>query len=157
MEIVMKKFLLVSVVLTIVILFSANLFSQNFPERSVQMNENQITTNLLVGIQSCNKGLCASCAYQLGEFRCKKSVIPLLSLLHSSPCEEIRILAALSLIKIGDGRGTFAVKRAGIYDESARVKKLCNLFYKAFLAGKVTNPMIFEDSKKVNPPVIAEN
>ena len=153
----MKKLLFVSVVVATVILFSANLFSQNFSECSVQINENQITTNLLVGIQSCNKGLCASCTYLLGEFCCKKSVIPLLDLLHNAQCEENRILAALSLIKIGDGRGVFAVNRAGIYDESARVRKLCNLFYKAFLAGKVSNSIIQKDSPILNERIIAEN
>jgi len=134
----MKKLKVVSVVITFVILFSAILFSQPVPKRSIQMNENQILENLLIGTKSCNKGLCASSTYFLGELCNRRGVIPLLSLLHNAECEEIRILAALSLCKIGDARGIYAVKRAGIYDESERVKKLCNLFYKATIAGKVS-------------------
>lgn len=133
----MKKFWLVCVVLIAVILFSANMYSQPVPKRLIQMNETQITENLLTGMNSCNKGLCASCVYMIGDLCCKKGVIKLLSLLHNAECEEIRILAALSLCKIGDGRGIFAVKRAAIYDESERVKRLCGVFYKAFESGKI--------------------
>lgn len=127
----MKKLMLVFLVLTTVILFSATLYSQPVPKRSIQLNESQISENLLIGMKSCNKGLCASCTYLIGELCCKKGVIPLLSLLHNAECEEIRILAALSLCKIGDARGIYAVKRAAIFDESKRVQRLCNIFYKA--------------------------
>jgi len=133
----MKKFWLVCVVLIAVILFSANMYSQPVPKRLIQMNETQITENLLTGMNSCNKGLCASCVYMIGDLCCKKGVIKLMSLLHNAECEEIRILAALSLCKIGDGRGIFAVNRAAIYDESERVKRLCGVFYKAFGSGKI--------------------
>jgi len=134
----MEKLKVISIVITSVILFSAILFSQPVPKHSVEMNVSLILENLLVGTNSCNKGLCASCVYLMGELCCKKSVIPLLSLLHNAECEEIRILAALSLCKIGDARGIYAVKRAATFDESQRVKRLCNLFYKATIAGKVT-------------------
>jgi len=140
----MKKYLLVSVILTTVILFSANFYSQPVPKRSAQINENQILENLLIGMKSCNKGLCASSTYLLGELCNSKGVIPLLSLLHNAECEEIRILAALSLCKIGDARGIYAVRRSGIYDDSERVKKLCNLFYKATIAGKVSVKPLLE-------------
>lgn len=134
----MKKFWLVCVVLTTVILFSANLYSQPVPKRSIQMNENQITESLLLGMSSCNKGLCASSVYMIGDLCCKKGVIKLMSLLRNADCEEIRILAALSLCKIGDSRGIFAVKRAATYDESERVKRLCGIFYRAFQSGKIS-------------------
>ncbi len=152
----MKKLLISSVFLISVIFLNINLFSQNLPDNSRKINETQITQNLLIGIQSCNKGLCASCTYLIGELRCQKSTIPLLSLLHNAPCEEIRILAALSLIKIGDERGLYGVKRAAVFDESERVKRLCNLFYKAFLAGKISDPANIEDIQFLKEKVIAE-
>ncbi len=133
----MKKFLLVLLVLTAVIPFNAILYSQPVPKRSIQLNETQISENLLIGMKSCNKGLCASCTYLMGELCCKNGVIPLLSLLHNSECEELRILAALSLCKIGDARGVFAVKRSALFDDSERVKRLCDLFYRATIAGKL--------------------
>lgn len=148
----MKKFLPFLIILLAVLLFDVNLFSQPVPKRSIQLNETQISENLLIGMQSGNRGLCASSTYLLGELCCKKSVIPLLSLLHNGKCEEIRILAALSLIKIGDARGIYAVKRAAIYDDSERVKKLCNLFYKASINGKVS---VASDVEKST--ILAEN
>ena len=148
----MKKFSLFIMILLAVLLFDVKLFSQPLPKRSIKMNETQISENLLAGIQSNNKGLCASCTYLIGELCCKKSVIPLLSLLHNAKCEEIRILAALSLIKIEDARGIYAVKRAAIYDDSERVRKLCNLFYKASINGKVS-----VETDSGNTTIIAEN
>jgi len=140
----MKKLILVSVLLITVILFSAIMYSQPVPKRLIQMNETQIFENLLIGSKSCNKGLCGSCVYMMGELCCNESVIPLLSLLHNSECEEIRILAALSLCKIGDARGIYAVKRAALFDESQRVKRLCNLFYKATVLEKVSVTQLSE-------------
>lgn len=133
----MKKHTLVCIALMAVILFGANLQSQPLPKRSIQMNENQITESLLMGLNSPNEGLCASSVYIMGELCCNKGVIKLMSLLHNAECEEIRILAALSLCKIGDSRGVFAVKRSAIFDESERVKRLCALFYKAYISGKI--------------------
>jgi len=141
----MKKLMLVLLVLTTVILFNAILYSQPVPKRLTQLNENQIFENLLIGTNSCNKGLCASSVYMMGELCCEKSVIPLLSILHNAECEEIRILAALSLCKIGDARGVFAVKRSALFDESERVKRLCDLFYRATIAGKLPTKSFLEN------------
>jgi hypothetical protein len=107
------------------------------------LNENLIFENLLIGAKSSNKGLCASSTYLMGELCSKKSVIPLMRLLHNAECEEVRILAALSLCKIGDARGVYAVKRSAIYDDSERVKRLCKIFYNAVLAGDVPTETSF--------------
>jgi hypothetical protein len=139
----MKKMSMLFVVILSVLLLSVSLISQPVPKHSIELNENQIFENLLVGTKSTNKGLCASCVYMMGEMCCKKSVIPLMSLLHNAECEEVRILAALSLCKIGDARGIFAVKRSAIYDESKRVKRMCGIFYKAVLAGEVPETTFF--------------
>jgi len=133
----MKISLFFLIILLTALIFDPKLFSQSVPMPPVQMNENQISENLLIGMKSCNKGLCASSTYLMGELCCQKGVIPLLSLLHNAECEEIRILAALSLCKIGDERGIYAVKRAAVFDGSDRVKRLCALFYKASKSGKI--------------------
>jgi hypothetical protein len=83
------------------------------------------------GLNSDNVGLKAGCAYMVGELRCQRSVITLLQILHNCPSEELRILAALSLFKIGDSRGIFAIKQAIKFDESKRVQRMCEIFYKA--------------------------
>lgn len=133
----MKNILFFLIVLLTILILGPKLYSQPVPMRSIQLNESQISENLLIGINSCNKGLCASCTYLIGELCCSKGVIPLMSMLHNAEYEEIRILAALSLCKIGDARGIYAVKRAAIFDESSRVKRLCALFYNASKSGNV--------------------
>jgi len=75
----------------------------------------------------------------VGELSCQRSVITLLKLLHDCPSEELRILAALSLYKIGDSRGIFAIKQAIKFDESKRVQRMCEIYYKAYLQGNDNN------------------
>jgi hypothetical protein len=38
-------------------------------------------------------------------------------------------MAALSLFKIGDSRGIYAIKKSAESDESETVKKMCTIFY----------------------------
>ena len=91
-------------------------------------------------MESENLGLQSWAAYMLGEFCCDEAVVPLLKILHNSPYEEMRIMAALSLYKIGDSRGIFAIKQAIKFDECERVRKICEKFYKAYLQDK-ENPI----------------
>ena len=65
-----------------------------------------------------------------------EAVIPLMKILKSDDNEESRIMAALSLIKIGDLRGIYAVKQAIKYDQSERVNKLCLNFYRDYMSPK---------------------
>lgn len=91
-----------------------------------------IEKNLLVGINSENFGLKTSSAYFLGENKSSKAVIPLLKMLHNEESEEARILAALSLVKIGNPVGVYAVKMAAKFDNSEKVRKMCVKFYNDF-------------------------
>jgi hypothetical protein len=122
----------------LVMLASVISYSQNAPPVK-SVTQEQIVETLIMGMNTCNKGLCAGCTYMAGELCCEKSVIPLMSILHNAPCEELRILAALSLTKIGDARGIYAVKRAIEFDDSERVQRMCSIFYRAYAAGKLTN------------------
>ena len=88
---------------------------------------------LLEGLQTENRGLKAGCTYMLGELCCDRGVITLLDILHNSSSEELRILAALSLYKISDSRGIFAIKQSIKYDESNRVSRLCEKFYRSYM------------------------
>jgi len=91
---------------------------------------------LLSGIDSENQGVQDGCSFMLGEVSCDKGVIPLLRILHNDKREEARILAALSLYKIGDARGIFAIKQAIRFDESDRVRRICNGFYLYYMNNK---------------------
>ena len=124
--------LLFSVSLTI-LLFTQT-FSQEIADKDFLAKENCIKT-LIQGINSDNLGLKAGCIYMIGELCCDRGVIPLLDILHTNPSEEMRILAALSLYKINDSRGIYAIKQAIRFDESERVSRLCEKFYRAYLQG----------------------
>jgi hypothetical protein len=105
------------------------------PQETAVRNSSEMQAcfeTLQQGLTSDNVGLKAGCTYMVGVLRCQRSVITLLQILHSSPSEELRILAALSLYKIGDSRGIFALKQAIKFDESKRVQRMCEIFYKAY-------------------------
>lgn len=93
-----------------------------------QMDTAKVVKNLLNNMKSDNRGVLESSAYMLGELKAQDAVIPLLAMLHSAPDESSRIIAALSLSKIGSARGLFAVKQAVQFDDSPRVRVVCAWF-----------------------------
>jgi len=117
----------------LLVAFSFLTYAQTVVPTLTSAKKDCIKKSLLLGMESENLGLQSCAAYMLGEFCCDEAVVPLLKILHNSPYEELRIMAALSLYKIGDSRGIFAIKQAIKYDESKRVRKLCNNFYRAYL------------------------
>jgi HEAT repeat protein len=133
----MKRITSLAVIL-ILILATSQIFPGDIPDNEKAANE-ACYKSLLSGISSDNRGLQSGCTFMLGEVRCDKGVIPLLGILHNDKREEARILAALSLYKIGDSRGIFAIKQAIRFDDSKRVRRLCKIFYNAYLL-KQENP-----------------
>jgi len=103
------------------------------------INKNLAIQNLLIGLDSDNAGLTSSSAYYLGEFSSTEAVIPLMKILRNAEQEELRISAALALLKIGDERGIYAIKRAIIFDESERVCDMCEKFYNSYLYDKYSS------------------
>lgn len=125
------------------LLFAVSLFLllsiQILPQETADQNSRDMEAcfkTLQQGLSSDNIGLQAGCVYMIGELCCKRSVICLMKLLRNSSSEELRILAALSLYKIGDSRGIYAIKQAIRFDESKRVQRMCGIFYKAYIQEK---------------------
>ena len=123
-----------------VLLFAVSLFLilpfQIIPQETANLNSSQMEAcyeTLQQGLRSDNDGLMAGCAYMVGEVRCERSVISLLKILHNNPSEELRIIAALSLYKIGDARGIYAIRQAIKYDDSKRVQRMCKIFYTTYV------------------------
>jgi HEAT repeat protein len=100
------------------------------------LDTNRAVENYLSGLKSENNGLKTSCAYFLGELGGSESVIPLMSVLRNDESEDTRIMAALSLYKIGSALSINAVKQAIRFDDSERVRGLCEVFYKSYLMNK---------------------
>ncbi len=117
----------------LVVAFPLLTYAQSNVQTQMSATKDCVKKNLLLGMKSENLGLQSCAAYMLGEFCCDEAVVPLLKILHNSPYEEMRIMAALSLYKIGDSRGIFAIRQAIKFDESNRVRKLCDKFYRAYL------------------------
>ncbi|MCK9426877.1 MAG: HEAT repeat domain-containing protein [Ignavibacteriaceae bacterium] len=113
-----------------ILLFAFEGFSYNptLPE-AVTAKKAVITQNLISALDSKNEGLMQSAAYYLGEYKCENAVIPLMKLLHSDCCEGLRVMAALSLTKIGTEKSLFAVRQSSIFDHSDFVRKFCLHFY----------------------------
>ena len=108
-------------------------------KESPRLDRDKVVKNLVYNMNSDNKGVRESSAFMLGELGYDEGVIPLLAMLHNDPNESSRIVAALSLSKIGAARGKFAVKQAVKFDESERVRLVC-----AWFANQYTKPEPFE-------------
>jgi HEAT repeat protein len=89
--------------------------------------------NYLEGLKSENEGLRVSSAYFLGEINSSKAVIPLMNLLRNDKSEPVRIVAALSLIKLEDARGVHLVKRSIEFNDFEKVRERCERFYAGYL------------------------
>lgn len=113
---------------SMVIALSFSLFAKG----NINNLENSEKT-LLSAIESENVGLSISSIQLLGELNSNNAVLPLMKILHNCQNEGSRIAASLSLYKIGDKRGIFALKMAAKYDNSERVRKMCNSFYTQYL------------------------
>jgi len=132
----MKTRLLLSALLVLVITVTSFGVVRPYPVKKNVMNRDLVITNLINGINSGNQGLRLSSTYFLGELKSDEAVIPLMRILKSDENEEARIMAALSLVKIGDARGIFTIKQAINFDSSERVKKLCSIFYQDYTSKK---------------------
>jgi len=98
-----------------------------------KITKDLVVTNLLNGLQSQNRGLKESAAFMLGEEKASRGVLPLMQMLRDGDQESSRIVAALSLCRIGDPRGVYAVKQAARFDDSERVRTLCAWFYNQYV------------------------
>lgn len=99
----------------------------------------EVIDNYMLGINSGNEGVKLSSAYLMGEYKITDGVIPLMKILHNGETEEARIIAALSLIKIGTPMAVYSVKEAAKLDDSERVRRICKVFYDNFMTNEVHN------------------
>jgi HEAT repeat protein len=117
------------------------------PRTKVKITQNTVSS-LVEGLNSENLGLKSSCAYMIGELQISKAVIPLMKILREEKSDEMRIVAALALYKIGTPMAIHAVKQSIKFDESERVSKLCANFYGEYLKIKLNDEEKNEDTVK---------
>ena len=83
------------------------------PAKLTESSEMYIKTenNYLAGLESGVPGLKVSAAYFLGEMKSEKALFPLMKMFREANNYGARLVAAWALLKIGDKRGVFLVKR----------------------------------------------
>ena len=131
----------INALLVLILIFSVSIFAGN---KNLEDKYKSIEDNLLVGLQTDNLGLKVSAAYFLGEMRSERAVIPLMKMLKSNTTDEEKLIAALSLCKIKSEKGMFAVKQRIQFDDSERVQRLCDIFYKNYLFENIEGNVIVE-------------
>ena len=122
--------------LFLLLLLVTSIYPQDSIKVLKKLNDDSIDLNYLEGVKAENLGLKISASYYLGERKSSKAVAPLMKILKSDKSPEARIMAALSLFKIGDERGIYAIKQAVQFDDNEWVKKMCNIFYQMYLTNK---------------------
>ena len=134
-------------ILFLAIMANGTIDASVIPKTKVKITENTVSS-LLEGLNSENLGLKSSSAYMIGELQLSNAVIPLLKILREEESDEMRIVAALALYKIGTPMAIHAVKQSIKFDESERVSKLCANFYSEYLKIKLNDEEKNEDTVK---------
>lgn len=130
----MKKHLKIIFTLFIILCFSSAALAEELTKSNKKLSYDQVETNLLIGLKSNNFGLKVSSAYMLGEIKSEAAIIPLSKMLREETDERARLVAALSLIKIGTDRSVYVVKQGRRFNEYNKVKHMCEHLYNAHLA-----------------------
>lgn len=107
----MKKLFYLWLSFSIVVAITTVTFAQADKEVSTTSKYETIEANYLTGLNSNNQGLKVSSAYFLGNIKSEKAVIPLMKMFRNQENDGAKLVAAWSLLKIGDSRGVFLVKR----------------------------------------------
>jgi len=113
--------------LTLIICFSSTilLFSQVKSDTEYDLPQIAIV-NYLSGAQTDNAGLKASCIYFLGKYRVLEANSQLIDEIHNTKDENIRILIAWSIYRIGEESGINELEKIALNCESDNLKVFCS-------------------------------
>ena len=132
----MKKLITLLILVIFFLSTSSILFASDKSIENKSVTYEQVETTLLTGLNSDNFGLKVSSAYMLGEIKSESAVNELTRMLRESDNEKIRLIAALSLLKIGTDRSIFIVKQSRRFNKSENVRDLCAHLYNCHLYKK---------------------
>ncbi len=135
----MKRTLVIPAVLILAVFFTASSFAQR---KSVKANNPKFKTieaNYLEGLNSNNLGLKISSAYFLGDMKSEKAVIPLMRMFDNAKTDGEKLVAAWALLKIGDARGTFLVKRECEVGNCDQIRSILYQMYTEYNNGTQDN------------------
>ena len=141
----MKRSAVVTAFVLTLVLFISTFTLASDNDKTKNPTYDKIETNLLNGLNSDNFGLKVSSAFMLGEIKSEKAVLPLTRMLRDSDDERARIVAAISLIKIGSERSTYVVKQGIKFNDSEKVRKMCDHLYHAQIYGELDDTQNLEN------------
>lgn len=95
-----------------------------------------VHTNPIEGLKSENPLIRFDSAYILGEMKESKADIALMKALREDEDHAVRIVAALSLIKIGSPVGVHLVKRISELSDCPKTCKILGKFYNSYARHK---------------------
>lgn len=87
--------------------------------------------NLIICIQSENKGIRSWGVFFAGKYKAPRTVDHLILVLNCDQCPEIRKQAAYSLFQIGDERGIASLKNSVKEGAPKELKRICSSLYYA--------------------------
>ena len=137
----MKKRVVVLAV-SLLLLGAVTTFAQDVKSNGAAPLTKESVNNYLADMKSDNPGVRVSAAFFAGEYKIEEAVIPLMKMLNSEKSEEARIIAALSLVKIGTGKAVYAVKQSATLDNSERVRTLCARFYNSIALSEANSEAV---------------
>ena len=113
-------------------LFVTNIFSQTLAETEDAAKHAAALKKPFCGVCCEDETIRLDCVCKIGNMKSEKALLTLMRVLREDPCEEVRIAAAHSLVRIGDPRGVYLVSRLAKFSDSERLSRLCTKFYKAY-------------------------
>jgi len=120
-------------ILTIILVFSGISISMaNWKLLTPVDKDSRNEANYLAALNSSNESLRINGAFMLGEMRSKKAVIPLMDMFRQESDKGSKLVAALSLLKIGDARGIFLIKRSIQLNKNAGITIILKHLEKEF-------------------------
>ena len=117
------------------IFFAANAFSQQVASLKSNIVSEKIAKykiiegNYLSGLSSDVHHLKVSCAYFLGDIKSQKALIPLMKMFRTEKDPGAKLVAAWSLLKIGDPRGVYLVKSSINNNEYKTINSMLSVLY----------------------------
>jgi HEAT repeat protein len=135
-EVVMKRSAIILGVVALSIMLIVPVSANDLKKELGEARYNKAVENLLVALKesNTNDGLRRSAIYQLGELQADDAVIPIMAVLRRCHDEKCRVAAAWALCKIGDSRGTYAVKQAVRFDDSKKVQLHSAWYYNLYVS-----------------------
>jgi len=128
----MKKLLFLWLSLSFIVAIATISFAQADKEISTPSKYEAIEANYLTGLNSDNQGLKVSSAYFLGNIKSSRAVIPLMKMFRTEKNNGAKLVAAWSLLKIGDSRGVFLVKRESEIGNCDGINCMLHQLYKDY-------------------------